>query len=243
MSQRLLAENPFIPGNSDLKSRDNCSTTDFPQPRSSCFSTIRADIPIQQDQLTVHRARRRDPSRMNARLQSAQPGGVVSRFYEGTSHSLCLILPKNMGLDGLVFGRGGHGLVFLALLLTPPGTTICRRKPAETPFRSIMASPVEIDQQIDRLPALVPVAEFCWTNTITSDVALVQIQQLGFDDLDKTLLIIHRNPAKGKRLDPGGGTPLVHACMHHVRDQFSDRFPVLHAKEVRRSGQPTYAVE
>ncbi len=38
---KFLSENPFIPGNSFCKSMDRVLTIDFPQPRDSCFLTIK----------------------------------------------------------------------------------------------------------------------------------------------------------------------------------------------------------
>ena len=60
-------------------------------------------------------------------------------------------------------------------------------------------------------PVLLPAMEFRRTNAITGDVTLVQIQQLGFDNFDKTRLVGYRNPGQGKRLDPGCRLTLVQA--------------------------------
>ena len=61
------------------------------------------------------------------------------------------------------------------------------------------------------LPVLLPVMEFHRTETVTGNVTLVQTQQFGFDNFDKTRLVGYRNPTQGKRLDPGCCLTLVQA--------------------------------
>ena len=59
------------------------------------------------------------------------------------------------------------------------------------------------------LPVLLPAMEFRRTNAITGDVTLVQIQQLGFDNFDKTLLVGNRDPGQSEFLDSSSCLPLI----------------------------------